>query len=31
MSKGRINDFYIQYEQLTIKFEDQEKLLKETI
>ena len=30
MSKGRINDFYIQYEQLTIKFEEQEKLLKET-
>ena len=30
MSKGRINDFYIQYEQLTIKFENQEKLLKET-
>ena len=30
MSKGRINDFYTQYEELTIKFEDQEKLLKET-
>lgn len=30
MSKGRINDFYIQYEQLTIKFENQEKLLNET-
>ena len=30
MSKGRINDFYIQYEELTVKFENQEKLLKET-
>lgn len=30
MSKGRINDFYIQYEELTVKFEKQEKLLKET-
>jgi hypothetical protein len=30
MSKGRINDFYIQYEQLTIKFEKQEETLKET-
>ena len=30
MSKGRINDFYIQYEQLTIKFEKQQETLKET-
>lgn len=30
MSKGRINDFYIQYEELTIKYEKQEQLLKET-
>ena len=30
MSKGRINDFYSQYEELTEKFEKQEKLLKET-
>lgn len=30
MSKGRINDFYTQYEELTIKFEKQENLLKET-
>lgn len=30
MSKGRLNDFYIQYEELTVKFETQEKLLKET-
>ncbi len=30
MSKGRINDFYSQYEELTEKFERQEKLLKET-
>lgn len=30
MSKGRINDFYEQYEQLVEKFEKQEKLLKET-
>ena len=30
MSKGRINDFYKQYEELNTKFENQEKLLKET-
>lgn len=30
MSKGRINDFYIQYEELIVKFEKQEKTLKET-
>ena len=30
MSKGRINDFYTQYEELTIKFEKQEILLKDT-
>ena len=30
MSSGRINDFYSQYEELTIKFEQQEKLLRET-
>ncbi len=30
MSKGRINDFYSQYEELTEKFEKQGKLLKET-
>lgn len=30
MSKGRTNDFYVQYEELVIKFEKQEKLLKET-
>lgn len=30
MSKGRVNDFYSQYEQLVVKFETQEKLLKET-
>lgn len=30
MSKGRINDFYNQYEKLLIKFEKQEKLLKDT-
>lgn len=30
MSKGRINDFYTQYEELTIKFENQEKLLNKT-
>lgn len=30
MANGRINDFYNQYEQLVIKFENQEKLLKET-
>lgn len=30
MSKGRINDFYAQYEELVMKFEKQEKLLKET-
>ena len=30
MSKGRINDFYAQYEELSEKFENQEKLLKET-
>lgn len=30
MSKGRINDFYTQYEELTIKFEKQEKILKDT-
>ena len=29
MSKGRINDFYTQYEELTLKFEEQEKNLKE--
>lgn len=29
MSKGRMNDFYTQYEELTVKFEAQEKLLKE--
>ena len=30
MTKGRINDFYNQYEKLLIKFEKQEKLLKYT-
>ncbi|MEG1648248.1 MAG: hypothetical protein RR325_05820, partial [Bacilli bacterium] len=30
MANGRINDFYKQYEQLMIKFEKQEQLLKET-
>ena len=30
MANGRINDFYLQYEELTEKFEKQEKLLKET-
>lgn len=30
MSRGRINDFYSQYEELVIKFETQEKLLKNT-
>lgn len=30
MTKGRINDFYEQYEELVNKFEKQEKLLKET-
>ena len=30
MARGRINDFYEQYEELVIKFEKQEKLLKET-
>ena len=30
MTQGRINDFYKQYEELVIKFETQEKLLKET-
>ena len=30
MTQGRVNDFYKQYEELVIKFENQEKLLKET-
>lgn len=30
ISRGRINDFYSQYEELTIKFEKQENLLKNT-
>ena len=30
MAQGRVNDFYKQYEELVIKFETQEKLLKET-
>lgn len=30
MAQGRVNDFYKQYEELVIKFENQEKLLKET-
>ena len=30
MTQGRFNDFYKQYEELVIKFENQEKLLKET-
>lgn len=30
MHQGRMNDFYAQYEELVIKFEHQEKLLKET-
>lgn len=30
MSKGRVNDFYAQYEELVIKFEKQEQLLKDT-
>lgn len=30
MAKGRISDFYLQYEELTEKFEKQEKLLKDT-
>ena len=30
MAQGRVNDFYKQYEELIIKFETQEKLLKET-
>ena len=30
MTQGRISDFYKQYEELVIKFETQEKLLKET-
>ena len=29
MMQGRMNDFYKQYEELVIKFETQEKLLKE--
>lgn len=29
MNKGRMNDFYAQYEELTLKFEKQEKSLKE--
>ena len=29
MSKGRINDFYTQYEELLNKFEKQEKIMKE--
>ena len=28
MAQGRVNDFYKQYEELVIKFETQEKLLK---
>ena len=28
--QGRMNDFYAQYEEIVIKFEKQEKLLKET-
>ena len=28
MSKGRINDFYTQYEELMNKFEKQEKMIK---
>ena len=30
MTKGRINDFYMQYEELVTKFEKQEQILKET-
>ena len=30
MAQGRVNDFYKRYEELVIKFETQEKLLKET-
>ena len=30
MRQGRMNDFYAQYEEIVIKFEKQEKLLKET-
>lgn len=30
MSKGRVNDFYTQYEELVLKFEKQEQLLKDT-
>lgn len=30
MTPGRINDFYSQYEELAVKFDNQEKLLKET-
>lgn len=30
MTQGRINDFYTKYEELIIKVEAQEKLLKET-